>query len=41
MNTQVLALFTSKPVSTIFNEGGTQAWDLDQFDAPKQVEIVV
>ena len=33
MSTQVLVLFTSKLVSTIFNEGGTQAWVLNQAHA--------
>ena len=33
MNTQTLAVFTAKSVSTILNEGGTQAWVLDRANA--------
>jgi hypothetical protein len=41
MSTQVLVLFTSKLVSTIFNEGGTQAWDLDRAHARRCVYAVL
>ncbi len=41
MSTQVLVLFTSKLVSTIFNEGGTQAWDLDPAHARRCVYAVL
>ena len=33
MSTQALAIFTAKSVSTILNDGGTQAWVLDRAHA--------